>query len=129
MAEDSRSLQEILTTAFSQFGTLVRSELELGKAEVRSIVGSAAAVLPLLGVALALFTASLVLLLMAVSAWFESLGMSGASAPLLAGILGIAVSGILGWAGSNKLRSEHLLPTRTAEQVERDAAAIRERLK
>jgi hypothetical protein len=129
MADDGRSVQELFSTAFSQVGRLLRSELQLAKAEVSANLSNAGTALALIGGGFGAAIAAFVLLLMAVSAWLQQSGMSEAGADVLAAIIGIGVGGGLGWAGINKLRSDPLAPRRTIEQVGEDASAIKERLK
>jgi hypothetical protein len=129
MADDGRSIQELFSTASSQIGNLLRSELRLAKAEVSANLSSAGTALALVGGGLSVVIAALVLLLMAVSAWLQSRGMSEGGADLLAAVFGLVVGGGLAWVGIGKLRSDPIAPTRTIEQVSEDASAIKERLK
>lgn len=129
MADDGRSVQELFSTASAQLGKLLRTELQLAKAEVSSNLKSAGSALALVGSGAAVAIAALVLVLMAVSAWLQQSGMSPPTAHFLAAVLGLAVAAALGWAGLGKLRSDPVAPTRTIEQVSEDAAAIKDQLK
>ena len=129
MADDGRSVQDLFSTAFSQVGKLLRSELQLAKAEVSANLSSAGTALALAGAGFGIAVASLVLVLMAVSARLQEAGMSEAGADLLAAVIGLAIGGGLAWVGINKLRTDPTAPTRTIEQVSEDASAIKEKLK
>jgi hypothetical protein len=129
MADDGRSVHELFSTAFSQMGKLLRSELQLAKAEVSANLSSAGIALALVGGGTAVAIAALVLLLMAVSAWLQNAGMPEAGADLLAAVTGLVLGGGLAWAGTSKLRSDPIAPSRTIQQVSEDASAIKERLK
>jgi hypothetical protein len=129
MADDGRSVQELFSTAFSQIGKLLRSEVQLAKAEVSANLMNAGTALALISAGAAVAIAGLVLFLMAVSAWLQQAGVSETGANLLASALGIVIGGGLGWAGISKLRSDSIAPTRTLEQVREDASAIKEQLK
>src|SRR5687768_874937 len=112
MAEDARSIQELLSTAFAQVGRLLRTELELAKAEVSTSIGNAAVGLGLLGAAFLVGTAALVVLLLAISAWFVQFGLTETGARFLAAALAVAVSLGLAWAGLRRLRANALTPRR-----------------
>ena len=129
MADQGRSVQELFSTASSQVGRLLRSELQLAKAEVSANLSNAGTALGLVGAGVAVGIAGLVLLLMAISVWLQQSGMSEAGANLLAAVIGVGAGAALAWAGVGKLRSGSIAPTRTIEQVSEDASAIKERLK
>jgi len=129
MADDGRSVQELFSTAFSQFGKLLRSELQLARAEVSANISTAGTGMALVGAGACAAIAALVLFLMAISVALQESGMSEAGAHLLAAVLGIAAGGALVWAGLSKLRTDSLAPTVTAENLSKDASAIKEQLK
>jgi hypothetical protein len=130
MTEDRRSIQELFSTAFAQMGRLLRSELQLAKAEVSTSITNAGVGAGLLGGALAVGIAALVLLLLAISAWLaDALGVSPGTAHLLTAVLGAIVAGALAWSGLSRLKSDSLGLPRTVEQIEQDAAAVKERMK
>jgi len=129
MAEDPHSIQELFSTAFSQFGNLLRSEVRLAKAEVSANLSSAGTALTFVGGGCLVATAGLVLLLMAVSVWLQQAGLSEGAAHLLSAVVGIAAGGGLVLAGVNKLREASIAPTITMEDVGKDASAIKEQLK
>jgi hypothetical protein len=52
--------------------------------------------------------------------------MSPPIAYLLAGIAGAVIAGILAWIGLGRLKPENLTPRRTIEQLQRDAAVVKE---
>src|SRR4051812_36956180 len=126
MAEDPRSIQGLFSTAFSQFGNLLRSELRLAKAEVSTNLSSAGNALALVGSGCLVAMAGLVLLLMAVSFWLQQAGLSEGGAHLLSAVIGLAAGGALILGGVNKLRASSIAPTITIEHVGKDASAIKE---
>jgi hypothetical protein len=129
MADDGRSIQELFSTAFSQVGRLLRSEVQLARAEISANLSSAVGALALVAAGFAVAIAALALLLMALSAWLQQAGMSEPGADFLSGLVGAAVGAGLSWAGISKLRSEPIAPNKTLEQVGEDAAAIKDQLK
>ena len=125
---DNRAVSELFADALDQFSNLIRSEIQLARAEISAKTAQALVGLGLLAGAAVLLIPSLVLLLMALSAFLVELGMTPSVGHLLAGILGALIAGVLGWAGMNRLRAENLIPSRTIKQLQRDAAAAREQM-
>lgn len=125
---DNRSVPELFSDALNQFSKLVRNEIHLARAEIslkasQAVMGIAF----LLGGAL-LCIPALVLLLMALAAWFEVMGLATPIADLLAGVVGLLIAALIGWTGLNRLKLENLTPRRTLEQLQRDAAAAKEQV-
>jgi len=124
--DDNRPVSELFADALSQFSKLMRNELELAKAELSQKLSQTLSAVGMLAGAAVLLIPTLVLLLMALAAWFVELGMRDSVANLLAGIVGLVVVAILGWVGVNRLKASSLVPNRTLDQLQRDAAAAKE---
>jgi uncharacterized membrane protein YqjE len=125
---DNRAVSELFADALNQFSNLIRSEIQLARAEISSKTAQALVGLGLLAGAAVLLIPSLVLVLMALSAFLVELGMRPSVSHLLAGILAALIASVLGWAGMSRLRAENLIPSRTIKQLQRDAAAAREQM-
>jgi hypothetical protein len=125
-ANDSRSVSELFGDALSQFSKLVRSELQLARAEISMKVGQTATAIGLLAGAAIFLIPTLVLLLISLAVWLVEIGIRPSVAHLLAGLVGFVVVAILGGIGINRLRASSLVPQRTLDQVQLDAAAARE---
>ncbi len=128
MGPETRSVPELLSDALNQFSGLIRSEINLARAEM-----SAKATQAIIGVAMLLggaflITPALVLFLMALAAWLETLGLSTPLADLLAGVVGLVVAGLVAWLGMNRLNPENLMPKRTLNQLQRDVAVAKEQV-
>lgn len=125
---DNRSVPELFSDALNQFSKLVRNEIHLARAEISLKASQAVTGIAfLLGGAL-LCIPALVLLLMALAAWFEVMGLGTPIADLLAGVVGLLIAALIGWTGLNRLKLENLTPRRTLEQLQRDAAAAKEQV-
>jgi hypothetical protein len=125
-ASDNRPVSELVSDAVNQFAKLVRNELELARAELAVKFGKIFTGAGLLGAA-ALFTIpALVLLLLALGAWLEELGLSSPLAFLVAGIVGLILVAVLAAIGIGRLKAETLIPNRTIDQLQRDVAAAKE---
>jgi hypothetical protein len=128
MPQDSRPISELLSDALNQLSALIRTEIQLARTEIAGKAVRAALGLGMLGGALAVAIAAVVLLLMALAEQLDN-WMPEALALLITGLIGAAISGALAWAGLQRMRAEELAPKRTIEQLQRDAAAAKEQVK
>jgi hypothetical protein len=125
---DNRAVSVLFTDALDQFSKLIRSEIQLARAEISAKTAQALVGLAFLAGAGVILIPGLVLLLMAFSAFLIELGARPSVGHLIAGLLGSLIAGVLGWAGLTRLRAEKLIPSRTINQLQRDAAAAREHM-
>jgi len=124
--DDLRTVPELISHALSQISRLIRDEIQLAKAEISNNLTQAAVGVGMLAGGAVMMIAVLVLWLLAMAAWFVQLGLSPPIAYLLAGVAGAVIAGILAWLGMNRLKPENLTPRRTIEQLQRDAAVVKE---
>jgi len=125
-ANDSRSVSELFGDALSQLSKLIRNELQLARTEISMKLGQTTTAIGLLAGAVIFLIPTIVLLLMSLAAWLVEIGMTPAMAQLLAGLAGLIVVAILGGLGLNQLKTNSLVPKRTLDQLQQDAAAARE---
>ena len=128
MTRDQRSVSELFSDAINQFSRLIRNEVSIARAEIASKATNAAMGLGLLVGATLFVIPSLVLVLLALSAWLSELGLSDPLANLLAGVVGLLISGVLACMGKTRLNPENLKPTRTINELQRDVAAVKEQV-
>jgi len=126
IVDDLRSVPELISHALSQVSRLIRDEIQLAKAEISNNLTKAAVGVGMLAGSAVIMIAALVLFLLALAAWLVQLGMSPPIAYLLAGIAGAVIAGGLAWIGLGRLKPENLTPRRTIEQLQRDAAVVKE---
>jgi len=118
---------ELIRDAVDQFTKLIRNELAIARMELAQKATEAAiGAGMMLGGALLLIPA-MVLLLMALAAWLAEIGLSASVSNLIAGVIGLLISGVLAAVGKARLSPEHLKPKHTIREVERDLAAAKER--
>ena len=127
-ANDSRSVSELFGDALNQFSKLLRNELQLARAEISMKVGQTTSAIALLAGAGLFLIPTLVLLLISLSVWLVETGIRPSVAYLLAALAGMVVVAILGGIGLNRLKATSLVPTRTLDQLQQDAAAAREHI-
>jgi uncharacterized protein YacL len=125
-ATDSRPVSELFADALKQLSKLMGNELQLARAEIAVKASEAMSAVGLVvGAGISLVPA-LVLLLMALAAWMEELGTRSSIAHLIAGVVGLAIGGILAAIGMNRLKTNPFVPKRTLEQLQRDVSAAKE---
>ena len=125
-ANDSRPVSELFADALTQFSKLMRNELELARAEISMKVGQAMTAIGLLVGAAILLIPTVVLLLTSLAVWLAENGISPSVAHLIAGVVGLLAVAIVGGIGLNRLKTNSLVPKRTLDQLQQDAAAARE---
>ena len=126
MTFDTHSVPELIYRALQQSSALIKNEVRLATAEMKAKPSLAAVGIGLVAAGSLTGIAALVLILMALAAWFVTLGLSVAIANLAAGMAGLLVSGGLVWVGLSRLTPAALTPDRTIHQLEQDAAVLRE---
>jgi uncharacterized membrane protein YqjE len=129
MSTETRSIAELFSDALHQFTKLVRTELQLARAEIAAKAGEAAMGIAFIAGAALAMIAALVLVLFALAVWLVELGVPDPLAYLVAGVIGALISAFLGWTGMNRLKPDNLAPERTVKQFQRDAAVVREQMK
>lgn len=128
MMRDQRSVSELFSDAINQFSRLIRNEVSIARAEIATKATNAAMGLGLLVGAALFVIPSLVLVLLALAAWLSELGLSEPLANLIAGVVGLFISGVLAYMGKTRLNPENLKPTRTINELQRDVAAVKEQV-
>jgi len=125
-APDQRTVAELVSDAVNQFTKLIRNEVAIARAELTAKATEAALGIGLVVGGALLLIPAMVLLLMALAAWLSELGLSNSVANLTAGILGLVISGVVGFVGKSRLTAENLKPRRTISEFERDIAAVKD---
>ena len=126
---DNRSVPDLLASALSQASILFRSEIQLARAEISGNVASAGIGVGLMAAAGMVMTAALVLLLVALAAFLVEEGIDPPVADLLAGVIGLIVSGGMLLLGKRRLRADAIVPRKTIDQLNRDVATVKEQVR
>lgn len=124
--QTGRSAVNLLSDTMTNVSELVRSEVDLARAEIsENLTRAGTAVGMIAGAAIIALVALNVLAAALVAALTEAGLAAGWSALIVGGILAI-VAWILIGKGLNDLKLSSLAPSRTAKNVRRDAATVRE---
>ena len=117
---------EVIQNILGNIGDIVRSEVQLAKAEVRheAIKAARGGAMLAAGAILALFGLAFVFWTIAAGLAFW---MPVWAASLIVGILLLAIAGALALIGLNRLRNVHPKPDRTIESVKEDVQWIKSR--
>jgi hypothetical protein len=129
LADNTRSVPELFTSVVSQLADLVRTEGQLARAEISEKMTLAATGLGLIvGGAILLMPALVVLLEAAVAALVDN-GIAPYWAALIVGGACFVLGLILLLIGVSWLRAGKLVPDKTIQQLQRDAATARSQVR
>ena len=126
MASASRSLPDIFSDLVAQFTSLLQKEGQLARAELSENIGKAAMGLGfVIGGAVLLIPALVVLLDAAVAAITERGHLAPYWSALIVGGAVLILGLVLLAFGTSRLRPSNMLPTRTMQQLQRDASVAK----
>ena len=128
MSDDNtnKSAGNLLTDAMSNVSGLVRSEVDLARAEISENITKAGVAIGLIAGAAIIALVALNVLAAALVAALTETGLdAGWSALIVGAVLGV-IAFVLNSKGTNDLKLSSLAPTRTVKNVQRDAAAVKE---
>ncbi len=128
MSDDTtnKSAGGLLSDALGNISGLVRSEVDLARAEISENLTQAGVAIGLIAGAAIIALVSLNVLAAALVAALTELGLDGGWAALIVGVLLAGIAFALITKGVNDLKLSSLAPTRTVKNVKRDAAAVKE---
>lgn len=128
--DDQRSVPQLLADMLTEFTGLFRQEIRLARAEMGEKAAEAGHALPGLAGGAALALGGVLLLLMAAAALVARLfDLPPGWGQVIVGVIAAAAGYGLARAGLAKLKATNLTPTRTAEQLARDAEAAKEQVR
>jgi Putative Actinobacterial Holin-X, holin superfamily III len=130
MQKNSRSTLEVAVDLLTEFGTLVRTEADLARAETSEKISQVGSSLGFMVFGAALLIPALVILLQAVvSALQVKGGLQPWAAAVIVGGVALAVGLLLFAVGIGRLRLKHLVPHKTVRQLQRDTAIVKSQLR
>lgn len=121
-----KSIGALLNDTVRYLIRLVRGEVALAKAEVQQSIRTAITGLILILVAVVIAISAINVLSAALVGALVEQGVSHVWAALIVAAVLCVVAVVFGWLGVNALKPANLFPTQTAENVRRDARAIKE---
>jgi uncharacterized membrane protein YqjE len=128
-ANPNRSIADVLRDVITQVTTLLRKETELARVELSENVSRAAIGLCLIVGGAVLLIPALVILLEAAVAALEQNGMRPAEATAIVGGCALVLGFILLAIGISRLRVKNLIPNKTIQQLQQDAAAAKQQMR
>jgi Putative Actinobacterial Holin-X, holin superfamily III len=125
----NRSIADILRDVIVQATTLLRKETELARVELSENVSRAALGIGLMVGGAVLLIPALVILLEAAVAALEQNGMRPAEAAGIIGGVALVLGLILIGIGVTRLRVKNLMPNKTIQQLQYDAAVAKQQMR
>jgi len=121
-----KSASSLLSDTLGTVSSLIRNEIKLARAEVSENVNQAAVAIGLIAGALIVALVLLNVLAAALVAGLTELGLDAGWASLLTGAgLALIAFGVIA-KGTNDLKISSIAPTRTAQNLKRDAQTLKE---
>jgi hypothetical protein len=125
----SRSLPDIFADILGQATTLLRKEGQLARAEMAEKISQAAVGLGLIVFGAVLLIPALVILLDAAVAALVRNGILEHWSALIVGGSALTLGLILALVGASRLKARRLMPSRTIEQLQQDAAVAKQQMR
>jgi hypothetical protein len=126
---DQRPVGGLLTDLVSQVNALFRTEISLLRSEMKDSIHSLSGALVSVAVGAALLLAAVMVLVQAVVAAMVEAGMSVWLASGIVGLVLAVIGGLLLKRGRDEMSASEMAPGRTARQVEKDVALVKETAK
>lgn len=124
--EPNKSAGSLLNDALTHVSSLVRSEVDLARAEVNENLKTAAVAIGLIVGALVVALTALNVLTAAVVAGLTEIGIDAGWSAFIVGVALAIIAYVMVNKGTNELKLSSLAPTRTVKNVKRDAEAVKE---
>ena len=124
--EPNKSASGLLNDALSHVSSLVRNEVDLARAEINENVNNAGAAIGLIIGALVVALTALNVLSAALVAALTEAGIPGGWSALIVGVVFAIIAYVMLKKGKDNLKLSSLAPSRTAQNVKRDARAVKE---
>tara|TARA_R110002012_G_scaffold5711_5_gene26583 strand:- start:52456 stop:52854 length:399 start_codon:yes stop_codon:yes gene_type:complete len=124
--DPNKTTGSLLSDALSHVSSLVRSEVDLARAEINDNLKSAGIALGMIVGAVVVALTALNVLTAALVAALTEAGVPAGWSALIVGIALAIVAYFMVSKGTNDLKLSSLAPTRTAKNVKRDAQAVKE---
>jgi len=128
-ANQNRSIADVLRDVLSQLTTLLRKEAQLARVELSENINRAGLGLGLIVGGAVLLIPALVILLEAAVRALEQNGMRPAEATAIVGGCAVVLGFILVAIGISRLRVKSLIPNKTIQQLQRDAATAKQQMR
>ena len=124
--DPNKSTGSLLSDALTHVSSLVRSEVDLARAEVNENLKSAGAAIGLIVGAVVVALTALNVLSAALVAALTEAGIPARWSALIVGVAFALIAYVMVNKGTNALKLSSLAPTRTTKNVKRDAQAVKE---
>jgi hypothetical protein len=127
--KDNRSVATLLSDLVQQLSTLVQTEGRLLRSELTHSAHKAGAGAMEVAAGAILLLAALLVLLQALVVALANLGLGAGWSSLLVGVAVAIFGAMLVKRGTTNMSSSELAPTRTADQLGKDASLLKEQIR
>ncbi len=127
--KDDRSLGELFSTLSQETTTLVKQEVALAKTEISQKAAAVGKDIAFLIAGAVVAYAGFLALIATIVLALGQAGVTWWLAALAAGLVVVAIGGILAWEGLTNLKRESVVPQETVATLKEDAAWAKEQTK
>ena len=124
--EPNKSAGGLLSDALGHVSSLVRSEVDLARAEVSENLNKAGVAIGMIVGAVVVALTALNVLSAALVAAITEAGIPAGWSALIVGVFFAVVAYVMATKGTSDLKLSSLAPSRTTKNVKRDAQAVKE---
>lgn len=125
----NRSIPDILSDLTREFTTMIRKDFLLARTEMSEKASMVGGAIAMIAVGAVFLIAAAMLLFQAAVDALVAQGFSELAATLLVGVAALILGAILTWIGVRRLNPENLAPNKTFEQLQREAAVVRQQVR
>ena len=125
-ADSPKSAGEMMSDILGNVGNLVRNEVDLARTEITNSANKAVGALGLMAFAFLLAIAGLNVLAASLVALVIWMGVPPAWATVIVGVVLMVCAYVIFLSAKSALKHVGFMPTRTARNIQHDAAAIKE---
>lgn len=125
----SRGIPDILSDLMREFTTLIRKDFLLARTEMSEKVSVLGSAVTMIAVGAVFLIAAMMLLFQAAVEGLVQQGYSELAATLIIGGAALLLGALLLWIGARRLHPNNLVPSKTVDQLQREAAVVRQQVR
>jgi hypothetical protein len=126
LTRDMKAIPDLFGDVAHQLGHLIGTEVRLAAAETAEKVAEAGKGAAYLAIAGMVIMPGIVMLLLALAAWLNQMGIAPAPSYLAAAGVGVGLGMLFLFSGLKRLKPKNLKLTKTTQQLDKDVAAAKE---
>ena len=124
-----RSIPELFSNLVENLTTLFRKEIQLAKTEMSEKAGQVGGASASVGIGGVVLLVALIFIMHAIVAWLAVAGVPPQWGFTIVGIIDAIIGYVILQRGISNLKASRLMPSKTMEQLQRDATVAKEQVR